>query len=223
MPGKGLPASLRTVVACQCVGCIVIDERTHLADRRPLGLLTFLNCLPLENLYLLLKRLVLGVSSFQKLFKLFNLFLVSAGRLQFCDCLLVIVSYVPAGSERVLFVAQVLYRKPGCIEFLRKRRGERPLNELEVRKSIGDYPSRGLSVGLWRTVFQGFRLTVLNVFSLSLTPHVQFLAVCLGIFRNVIKVHHDPLGGRNHPLIRGGVSILFLEGTELMIKSGQGG
>ena len=77
------------------------------------------------------------------------------------------------------------------------------------------------SVSLQRTAFQKYGPTVLKVIVLGLAPRVQLFAVGLGVFRDVFKVYYDPLGGRDHPLIRGGVAILFLEGTELVVNSGE--
>jgi len=80
------------------------EQWTHLADRLTFGLFTIPNCLPLKKLYLLLERLVLDISSLQKLFQLIDLPLVATRRLEFGDLLFVGVSNVPAGSKSVLFI-----------------------------------------------------------------------------------------------------------------------
>ena len=64
--------------------------------------------------------------------------------------------------------------------------------------------------------------TILEVVVFGLTPRIQLLAVGLDVFRDVFKIYYDPLGGRNHPLIRGGIAILFLESTELVVNSSKG-
>jgi hypothetical protein len=221
MPEKELPVFLRTVTAGQSTGCITAEEWSHLADCLPPGLFTVPDCLSLKELYLLLERFVLDISPLQKLFQFADLSFVATRHFEFGDLLLVDVPCVPASSKSVLFITQVFQRKTGSIELLSERSSERPLQELEVSEAIGDYRRVASSVnGLW-IAFQRCTPTILEVVGLCLAPHVQFLAAGLGVSGNVIVVHHDPLGGRNQPLIRSGVSILLPKSTELMVQSSE--
>lgn len=64
--------------------------------------------------------------------------------------------------------------------------------------------------------------TILKVIGLSLAPHVQLLAIGFHVLRDAIEIHYDPLGGRNQPLIRSGVTILLPESAELVVDGCEG-